>query len=305
MNVRRNFAWRLCSLAVPVLTELSYAIDINPPLPPAYSGRATIMQDYGPEKGWVIGSIRDFITAHDWEISTSGLYHGEELGTSRTTYIYSTSEESFRYDYLAGAKQVGHIKAGVIDRDRFLSPRAGYDLLMQQDTRPIEEGDPERQISVYKVRDTLMSNNVPLFIGVDTQSQQVHWMESRNADGSPRERFSYLEWVNIGDKYEAPSLIEFYSASAGSMKVRVGSLQETDAIPPAPKALGDRYITHDYSTMQTLGPNGESLGTIGSQHPGDSANGNKLTQRLLLIAGVGLILCSGFVLVRRKSGSAG
>jgi len=293
----------LCCIAICTISSpLALAQDFSTPLPPAYGGEATLQQDYGQADGWVTGSLKSFQSGLDWEVIASSLYHSEDLGTTLTTYIYSTPDETFRYDYTSGAKSIGYLPQGVIDRDRFLTPRVGYELLQQQ--RPQKLGEADGSTITYTVSDPSIQTSGSLYIGFDTETNQIRWMETRNSDQSSRERFEYNEWDNIGDDFMIPTLIEFDSITAGKMRVRIDSAQLISPNPPAPRQVGDGHILHDFNKMQSFDSEGNSLGDLRRSGAPPSTKRFLTSDRVIMICGVGLIVFSGFLLARRKSGQS-
>lgn len=269
------------------------------PLPPSYQGTGTMELNHGPEEGWRIGSKKEFSIGPDWETQTSALFHGNDLGYSTTTYIYSSPAESFRYDFMSGIMMQGLLPDGKIDRDRFLSPRSGYELLSTATTEPIETLDSGHL--VYSRIDP--ANRRKTYIAIEPETNQIQWIETRYEDGTTRERYTYSNWNPINEQFSIPSTILFDPDNIGGIRVNIHDATTLEsASPPPPKDLGDTYTIQNYQDMKTYASDGSYLGDI--QHSdSDTSPKSTITKQTIFIAiGTALVLLSGIIVAKRKSG---
>jgi len=284
-----------------ICTTIAHADIPESVLPDAYTGTATMEINYGSgDGGWKIGSQRTFSIANDWEFFTSGLYHGKALGYSTTNYNYSTKHESFRYDLQSGVKNVGMFPDGLIDRDLFLSPKLGYELLKQSDQEPI---NTDRNNSLVYVRNNPLASDIETFIAVDPNTSEIQWIETKFDDGTARTKFLYSQWKPLKDGRSVPHLIQYDPDTIGGIRLHITDVKIVDSNSiPQPNDLGPQYTIYDYKKMNTYDANGTLLGPI--VFPNDSAKTpRKIQQQTLFIgAGILLVLISGIIIAKKRAG---
>lgn len=281
--------------------HILHAQEVKNPLPDAYSGTAVITMQTGPESEWKIGSKQLFATSRHWDMTSASLYHGEDLGYTPTNYNYSSLTETFRYNYQGSMKTIGHIQEGLIDRNPFVSPQKGYDLLLNSEQAPIETLDDG--LTVYTRNDHLGSGQLT-YIAVDPETGEIHWMENRAADKSSLNRFLYTDWKPFGNGRSVPTLIRFDPDTIYEARMRITEIEVlTNTNPPRPKSLGDQYVIHDVQKGEAFYPNGDFLGK--DQVATQASPTKKLINSQTLITGIGvlLVLTSGILIAKRRAGS--
>ena len=295
-NIWAIFSRKTIGLVL-LVSQTTYATLVLSPLPPSYQGTGTMELNHGSEEGWLIGSKKIFSIGLDWETQTSALFHGNDLGYSTTTYIYSSPSESFRYDFMSGIMMQGLFPTGVIDRDRFLSPRSGYDLLAASSKEPIETLDSGHL--VYSRMNPARQRTT--FISVEPETNHIQWIETRYDDGSTRERHTYTNWTPLNEQYSIPTTILFDPDNVGGIRVTIHDATVLDnSSPPPPKDLGNTYTIQNYHEMKTYDSDGNFLGDI--EFPdSEPSNSNAITKQTAFIGiGIALVLLSGIILAKRK-----
>ena len=293
---------RLSTLFMPVLIAASASGGIPAdPMPDAYGGIA-VSHGKDQEGDWTRMSLDHFRIGPDWEEFRIEIEHGGTMGASLSGYTYSSRDESFRYDAINGIKSVNLFDEGVLDRNPLLSPRAGYEMLAATDDGPIETLEDGTEI--YRRTDPMHKR--PTYIGVEPTSGRIVWVETRYDNGASRERMEYRNWTPIGDSGPIPTEVELITASGPHMGLlfRIEDVEVLDsALPPEPGTIGDHAMVYDYDTMKAYNSDGEIVGDVYTSLPDQDASGAGWRRLLVIGVGLGLIVCSGIVIARRRFGA--